>query len=202
MPASLCPLRGFYPLCPLQTDSLVRLVFAGVSACIVMSSQRILSASPGTKIQILGSCLRVSLPVSLCPLSGFYPPRPLQTDSIIRFVFAGVSVCIVMSSQRILSASPGTQIQNLGSCLRVSLPASLCPLSGFYPLCPLQQDSLIRLVFACVSACIVMSSQRILSASPITNRFKFKARVCGCLCLHRYVHSADSIHFARYKQFH
>ena len=168
LPASLCPLSGFYPLRPLQTDSLIRLVFAGVSACIVMSSQRILSASPGTKIQILGSCLRVSLPASLCPLSGFYPLRPLQTDSLIRLVFAGVSACIVMSSQRILSASPGTKIQILGSCLRVSLPASLCPLSGFYLLRPLKTDSLIRLVFAGVSACIVMSSQRILSASPGT----------------------------------
>ena len=171
VPASLCLLRGFYPLCPLQTDSLIRLVFAGVSACIVMSSQRILSASPCTKIQILGSCLRVSLPVSLCPLSGFYPPRPLQTDSIIRFVFAGVSACIVMSSQRILSASPGTQIKILGSCLRVFLPASLCPLSGFYPLRPVQIDSNLKLVFAGVSACIIISTQRILSALPVTNRF-------------------------------
>ena len=167
-PASLCLLSGFYPLRPLQTDSLIRLVFAAVSACIVMSSQRILSASPGSNIQIVGSCLRVSLPASLCPLSGFYPLRPLQTDSLIRLVFAGVSACIVMYSQRILSASPGTKIQNLGSCLRVFLPASLCPLSGFYPLRPLQTESLIRLVFAGVPACIVMSSQRILSASPGT----------------------------------
>ena len=171
LPASVCPLSGFYPLRPLQTDSLIRLVFAGVSACIVITSQRILSASPGTKIQILGSCLRVSLPASLCPLSGFYPLRLLQTDSLIRLVFAGVSACIVITSQRILSASPGTKIQILGSCLRVSLPASLCPISGFYPLCPLQTDSLIRLVFAGVSACIAMSTQRILSASPVTNRF-------------------------------
>ena len=146
--------------------------------------------------------MRVSVPALLCPLSGFYLLRPLQTDSLIRLVFAGVSACIVMSSQRILSASPGTQIQILGSCLRVSLPASLCPLSGFYPLCPLQKDSLIRLVFAGVSACIVMSSQLILSASPGTIRVKFKPRVCGCLCLHRYVPSVDSIPFARYKQTH
>ena len=132
---------------------------------------RILSASPGTKIQILGSCLRVSLPASVCPLSGFYPLRPLQTDSLIRLVFAGVSACVVINSQRILSASPGTKIQILGSCLRVSLPASLCPLSGFYPLRPLQTDSLIRLVFAGVSACIAMLTQWILSASPVTNRF-------------------------------
>ena len=171
LPASLCPLSGFYPLRPLQTDSLIRLVFAGVSACIVMSSQRILSTSPGTKIQILGSCLRVSLPASLCPLSGFYPLRPLQTDSLIKLVFAGVSACIVMSSQRILSTSPGTKIQILGSCLRVSLPASLCPLSGFYLLRPLQTDSLIRLVFAGVSACIVMSTRPILSAVRNKKRF-------------------------------
>ena len=111
------------------------------------------------------------MPASLCPLSGFYPLCPLQTDSIIRFVFAGVSACIVMSSQWILSASPGTQIKILGSCLRVSVPASLCPLSGFYPLCPLQTDSLVRLVLAGVCACIAMSTQRILSASPVTNRF-------------------------------
>ena len=168
LPASLCPLSGFYPLSPLQTESLIKLVFAGVSACIVMCSQRIISASPGTKIQILGSCLRVSLPASLCSLSGFYRLRPLQTESLIRLVFASVSSCIVMCSQRILSASPGTKIQILGSCLRVSLPASLCPLSGFYPLRPLQTGSLIRLMFAGVSACIVVCSQRILSASPGT----------------------------------
>ena len=169
LPASLYPLCGFYPLRPLQIESLIRLVFAGVSACIVMCSQRILSASPGTKIQVLGSCLRESLPASLCPLSGFYPLRPLQTESLIRLVFAGVSACIVMCSQRILSASPGTKIQTLGSCLRASLPVSLCPLSGFYPLRPFQTESLIRLVFAGVSACIVMGSQRIFSASPGTN---------------------------------
>ena len=146
--------------------------------------------------------MRVSVPASLVPLSGFYLLRPLQTDSIIRLVFAGVSACIVMSSQRILSASPGTKIQILRSCSRVSLPVSLFPLSEFYPPRTLQTDSLFRLVFAGVSACIVMSSQRILSASSGTKRFQFKARVCGCLCLHRYVHSADSIRFARYKQTH
>ena len=199
LPASLCSLSGFYPLRPLQTESLIRRVFAGVSACIVMCSQRILSASPGTKIQILGSCLRVSLPASLCPFSGFYPLRPLQTESLIGLVFAGVSACIVMCSQRILSASPGTKIQILGSCLRVSLPASLCPLSGFYPLRLLHTESLIRRVFAGVSACIAMSIQRILSASPVTNRIINWARVCGCFRLHRDVLSADFIRFARYK---
>ena len=146
--------------------------------------------------------MRVSVPASLCPLSGFYLLRPLQTDSLIRLVFAGVSACIVMSSQRILSASPGTirfkfkprvcgclclhryvhsvdtirfarykQIHKFGSCLRVSVPESLFPLSGFYLLRPLQTDSIIRLVFAGVSACIVMSTQRILSASLVTNKF-------------------------------
>ena len=142
------------------------------------------------------------MPASLCPLSGFYLLRPLQTDSLFRLVFAGVSACIVMSSQRILSASPGTKIQILRSCSRFSLPVSLCPLSEFYPPRKLQTDPLIRFMFAGVSACIVISSQRILSASPGTNRFQFKARVCGCLCLHRYVHSADSIRLARYKQIH
>ena len=136
-----------------------------------MSTQRILSASPGTQIKILGSCLRVSLPASLGPLSGFYPLRPLQTDSLFRLVFAGVSACIVMSSQRFLSASPRTKIQILGSCLRVSLPASLGPLSGFYPLRPVQTDSNFRIVFSGVSTCIIMSTQRILSALPVTNRF-------------------------------
>ena len=129
----------------------------------------------------------MSVPESLFPLSGFYQLRPLQTDSLIRLVFAGVSACIVMSTQRILSASTGTnRFIKLGSCLRVSVPASLCPLSGFYQLRPLQTDSLIRLVFAGVSACIVMSSQRILSASPGTNRFKFRvvfAGVSACIAM-------------------
>ena len=145
--------------------------------------------------------MRVPVPASLST-QRILSASPVTNRFIIRLVFAGVSACIVMFSQRILSASPGTQIQILGSCLRVFLPASLCPLSGFYPLRPVQLDSNLSLVFAGVSACIAMSTQWILSASLVTNKFINSAHACGCLCLNRYFHSAGSICFARYKQTH